>query len=194
MIRIGRPLRQALHFGITSIGMALWVVAMSIMGVCCWLCLGVGGSRRLGLSLTSATQRPLWSVGWRLARCKLTRRLLHGVSVPQPAVLQVELPTNGVYLHKLVFEVVIPRRRGVIAGQSKLLDSAIDKAIGRVYLPLSNGLEAFGLLLLNRRSPLPILPNRHRNRRLRQRPAAFSDLLRILKRSGYAFGWLGGNG
>ena len=32
-----RAARQALHFSITSIGMALWVVAMAIMGVCCWL-------------------------------------------------------------------------------------------------------------------------------------------------------------
>jgi len=53
----------------------------------------------------------------------------------------------------------------------------------------------YGWILARRYNrPFPKPTKRHISRLLRQRPAAFRDLLRILKCGGYATGWLGGNG
>lgn len=99
-----RPARQAMHFFITSIGMALWVVAMAIMGVCCWL------SRAAHRTLPDSEIQNCWlAVLWRwhkyggylAVRPADGTRLWHRLKVPSAIWIQ-ELPRRGVKLSQFV--------------------------------------------------------------------------------------------
>ena len=126
-----RSARQALHFSITSIGMALWVVSMAIMGVCCWL------SRAAHRTLPDSEIQNCWlAVLWRwhkyggylAVRPADGTRLWHRLKVPSAIWIQ-ELPRRGVKLEYYAplnrqYSDCCPWYVGYFRGKIRLADSA----------------------------------------------------------------------
>ena len=127
---VAKAARQAMHFGVTSIGMALWIVAMAIMGFCCWL------SRAAYRILPDSEMQNCWlAVLWRwhryggylAVRPADGTRLWHRFHVPSAIWIQ-ELPRRGVKLEYYApldrkYSDCCPWYVGYFRGKIRLADS-----------------------------------------------------------------------